>query len=244
MNNFDLRKFLTENKLTSNSKSLNESIDEDSHSDYKPGTIAPKDLYHSDKHGKLVGLDDVDDKYHDSLKDYLVVKKGDKVPSPMDEENGKSLTEAMTVVGNTPEETEKNAEEIVALANKLGIKATIERRADGSIYGVDVEGRGHKQLDALQKRQLDAFQQKEPVTVKPGQKLKKLTVGGKTYELGDFDPNDDGRIESIEKYSNGYAITGGVYADYGDGDDPKEMYSYAIDLKGNEMDEEDLQGRD
>jgi len=89
MNNFDLRKFLTENKLTSNSKSLNESIDDDSYSDYKPGTIAPKDLYYSDRHGKLVGFDDVDDKYHDSLKDYLVVKKGDKVPNPMDEENGK-----------------------------------------------------------------------------------------------------------------------------------------------------------
>ena len=89
MNNFDLRKFLTENKLTSNSKLLNESIDEDLHSDYKPGTIAPKDLYHSDKHGKLVGLDDVDDKYHDSLKDYLVVKKGDKVPNHMDEKNSK-----------------------------------------------------------------------------------------------------------------------------------------------------------
>ena len=53
MNNFDLRKFLTENKLTSNSKSLNESIDDDSYSDYKPGTIAPKDLYYSDRHGKF-----------------------------------------------------------------------------------------------------------------------------------------------------------------------------------------------
>ena len=74
-------------------------------------------------------------------------------------------------------------------------------------------------------------------------RLKKLTVGGKTYEIGDFDPNDDGRIESIEKYPNGYFITGGVYSDYGDGDDPKEGYGYAIDLKGNEIDEEDLEGR-
>ena len=73
--------------------------------------------------------------------------------------------------------------------------------------------------------------------------LKKLTVGGKTYELGDFDPNDDGRILSIEKYTNGYFITGGVYSDYGDGDEPKEGYGYAIDLDGKEMDEEDLVGR-
>ena len=73
-------------------------------------------------------------------------------------------------------------------------------------------------------------------------KLKKLKLGGKTYEVGDFDPNDDGRIMSIEKYPNGYFIQGGVYSDYGDGDAPKEGYGYAIDLKGNEMDEEDLEG--
>ena len=84
---------------------------------------------------------------------------------------------------------------------------------------------------------------KEEWTLVNGKKLKKLTVGGKTYEIGDFDPNDDGRIESIEKYPNGYAIDGGVYSDYGDGDSPKEMYVYAIDLDGNEMDEEDLEGR-
>jgi hypothetical protein len=47
---------------------------------------------------------------------------------------------------------------------------------------------------------------------------------------------------SIEKYPNGYFITGGIYSDYGDGDGPKEGYGYAIDLKGNEMDEEDLEG--
>ena len=51
---------------------------------YKPGTIAPKDLYFSDKHGKLVAMDDVDDKYHDNLE--LVYKKGDKIERPMDEE--------------------------------------------------------------------------------------------------------------------------------------------------------------
>ena len=71
--NFDLREFLTENKLTSNSRLLKE---------YDPGTIAPADLYYSDKHGKLVALDDVDDKYHDSLE--LVYKKGDRIEDPMD----------------------------------------------------------------------------------------------------------------------------------------------------------------
>ena len=76
MNNFDLRKFLTENKLTSNSKLLKES-------EYEPGSIAPADLYYSDKHGKLVAMDDVDDKYHDSLE--LVYHKGDEIEGPMDE---------------------------------------------------------------------------------------------------------------------------------------------------------------
>ena len=50
---------------------------------YSPGSIAPKDLYYSDKHGKLVAKDDVDDKYHDRLE--LVYKKGDKIEDPMDE---------------------------------------------------------------------------------------------------------------------------------------------------------------
>ena len=50
---------------------------------YRPGTIAPKDLYYSDKHGKLVAMDDVDDKYHDRLE--LVYRKGDKIEGPMDE---------------------------------------------------------------------------------------------------------------------------------------------------------------
>lgn len=80
-------------------------------------------------------------------------------------------------------------------------------------------------------------------TLKKGAKLKNLTVGGKTYEIGDFDPNDIGRIKSIEKYPNGYAITGAVYSNYGDGGKPKEMYTYGLDLDGKEMDEEDLEGR-
>lgn len=73
-------------------------------------------------------------------------------------------------------------------------------------------------------------------------RLEKLTVGGKTYEIGGFDPNDDGRIMYIEKYPNGYFITGGVYSDYGSGDPPREAYGYALDLDGNEIEQEDLQG--
>ena len=49
---------------------------------YEPGSIAPEDLYYSDKHSELVALDDVDDKYHDSLE--LVYKKGDRIEDPMD----------------------------------------------------------------------------------------------------------------------------------------------------------------
>jgi hypothetical protein len=87
MNNFDLRKFLTENKLTSNSRAV-ENEDELNETPgitlYFPGEIAPADLYYSDKHGKLVALDDVDDKYHDRIKDWLVVRKGDKIEGPED----------------------------------------------------------------------------------------------------------------------------------------------------------------
>ena len=56
---------------------------DEGYADYEPGTIAPKDLYYSDKHGKLVAMDDVDDKYHDRLE--LVYRKGDKIEGPMDE---------------------------------------------------------------------------------------------------------------------------------------------------------------
>jgi len=84
---------------------------------------------------------------------------------------------------------------------------------------------------------------KEQWTLKRGKKFQEITIGGKTYTVGDFDPNDDGRIKSIEKYPNGYAINGAVYSDYGSGDAPKEMYVYGLDLDGNEMDEEELEGR-
>jgi len=96
---------------------------------------------------------------------------------------------------------------------------------DGDIDGDDYK---HAKDKAIKKAMgKDVNEEHKP------KKLKKLTVGGKTYEKGDHDPNDDGRIMSIEKYPNGYFITG---------QDGEEGYGYAIDLKGNEMDEEDLEG--
>ena len=163
-------------------------------------------------------------------------------------EDGEVFTnEGMTVVGHTPEERKKNAEELVAKAKELGLEANIEYN-NGKISSVGIGKNGlesHPDLGDIQDRQFDDYDKNRPKDNKPSfkpKKLKKLKLGGKTYQIGDFDPNDDGRIESIEKYPNGYYITGGIYSDYGDGDDPKEGYGYAIDLKGNEMDEEDLEG--
>mgnify|MGYP001302885203 FL=1 len=167
--------------------------------------------------------------------------------------NSRSVNEGMTVVGHTPEELLKNAEELVAKAKELGLEASIKYNDnpghEDKIRSVEIGKSGiqsHPELDAIQDRQFAEYDKNKPKDTKPSfkpKRLKKLTLGGKTYEIGDDDPNDDGRIESIEKYPNGYFITGGVYSDYGDGDGPKEGYGYAIDLKGNEMDEEDLEGR-
>jgi len=162
--------------------------------------------------------------------------------------NSRSVNEGMTIVGHTPEEELKNAEELVAKAKELGLEASITYYND-RISTVEIGKSGiesHPELRDIQDRQFAEYDKNKPKDTKPSfkpKRLKNLTVGGKTYEKGDFDPNDDGRIESIEKYPNGYFISGGIYSDYGDGDDPKEEYGYAIDLKGNEMDEEDLEGR-
>ena len=161
--------------------------------------------------------------------------------------NSRLITEGLTVVGHTPEELKKNAEELVAAAEKAGRKATIEYNSKNVISNVDIGAPGlgtPAEVRAVQDRQFAEYDKNKPKDTKPSfkaKKLKKLTVGGKTYEKGDLDPNDDGRIMSIEKYPNGYYIQGGIYSDYGDGDGPKEGYGYAIDLKGNEMDEEDLE---
>ena len=163
--------------------------------------------------------------------------------------NSKSLKEDLTVVGHTPEEEKRNAEELVAAAEKAGRDAKIKYDGD-RIVSVDIGAPGlgtPDEVRAIQDKQFADYDKNKPKDDNGGMhkpaRLKKLTVGGKTYEIGDFDPNDDGRIMSIEKYPNGYYITGGVYTDYGDGDGPKEGYGYAIDLDGNEMDEEDLEGR-
>ena len=70
MNNFDLKKFLVENKLTANSKMLSEAAE-------KPTIKILKDLYYFDKLGSLGALADVDEKYHSGAK--LVFKKGKSV---------------------------------------------------------------------------------------------------------------------------------------------------------------------
>jgi len=162
------------------------------------------------------------------------------------------LYEMRSISGNSEEEIKKNAEELLALAKKIGLdKAEIRYNDDGSVDGVElndtVEDRNDgktQKISDLQSKHYHASKAgspKQEPSFKP-KRLYKLTIAGKTYEKGDLDPNDDGRIMSIEKYPNGYFITGGVYSDYGDGDGPKEGYGYAIDLKGNEMDEEDLEG--
>jgi hypothetical protein len=66
MANFDLRKFLNENKLTRASKTLTEAAE-------KPTIKILKDLYYFDKLGSLGAKDDVDEKYHSGAK--LVFKK-------------------------------------------------------------------------------------------------------------------------------------------------------------------------
>ena len=168
-------------------------------------------------------------------------------------QNSQALVEMLTISGNSEEEIKKNAEELLALAKKVGLgKAEIRYNDDGSVDGVELNDTVEDRNDG-KTRKVSDLQDKQYHSAKAGRpeqepsfkpkKLKKLTIGGKTYEKGDFDPNDDGRIMSIEKYPNGYFITGGIYSDYGDGDGPKEGYGYAIDLKGNEMDEEDLEGR-
>ena len=77
------------------------------------------------------------------------------------------------------------------------------------------------------------------------EKLDSIELGGKLYELGNDDPNDDGIVIQIEKHPNGYFITGGVYSepeDYvNDPENPREGYGYALSLDGQPMDEDDLE---
>tara|TARA_R100000908_G_scaffold25583_1_gene11751 strand:- start:181 stop:729 length:549 start_codon:yes stop_codon:yes gene_type:complete len=72
-----------------------------------------------------------------------------------------------------------------------------------------------------------------------------LTIGGHKYEVGSNDPREDGIIIKIEKFPNGYMITGGIYSEPEDfvrnPENPNEGYGYALDLEGNPMDEDDLE---
>ncbi len=76
------------------------------------------------------------------------------------------------------------------------------------------------------------------------EKITKVELGGKVFEIGSDDPNDDGIVIEIEKHANGYFITGGVYSDpedyVTDPENPREGYGYALTLDGQPMDEDDL----
>ena len=115
------------------------------------------------------------------------------------------------------------ASAVLKLVDKLGEK---ENQAIMNNPKLD------RAMDLL--RQLSGEKQEKEVNeaFKP-KKLKKVTVGGKTYEKGELDPDDDGKILRIEKFPNGYFITAST---------GREGYGYAIDLKGNEIDEDDLEG--
>ena len=79
--------------------------------------------------------------------------------------------------------------------------------------------------------------------IKENQTVDRVDIGGKVYDVGSDDPDDEGIILSITKHSNGYFIMGGVYSeveDYFYGEEPEEGYGYAIDLEGNPMSEDDL----
>jgi hypothetical protein len=77
------------------------------------------------------------------------------------------------------------------------------------------------------------------------EKLESIELGGKLYEIGNDDPNDDGLVIKIEKHPNGYFITGGVYSEpedfVNDPENPREGYGYALTLDGQPMDEDDLE---
>ena len=271
MDNFDLRKFLAENRAPDDRPPENLELDgdydkggkyysEDGAEAFRIQPFKMNDIeytkHEANRMGRyIVGLRGEELKKF--ISDYMGAWEADKGDTEagraFKEAMGKGVNEALTVSGNSEEEIKKNAEELLALAKKVGLdKAEIKYSDNGNVYGVElndkVEDRNAgktRKVSDLQDKQYQAAKAVQPKDDKPSfkaKKLKKLTVGGKTYEKGESDPNDDGRIESIEKYPNGYFISGGVYSDYGDGDGPKEGYGYAIDLKGNEMDEADLEG--
>ena len=116
----------------------------------------------------------------------------------------------------------KNEEESIPYEEGKGK----DHDGDGDIDSDDYMAAKDKAIKKAMGKDKEANEQFKP------KKLKKITVGGKTYEKEELDPNDDGRILRIEKYPNGYFITGST---------GREGYGYAIDLKGNEIDEDDLE---
>lgn len=193
MSNFNIKKFLTENKLTEASRRTNE--EEHFSSDSKNLKEEPGELF----------LDAVFNFINDEFRsgnisetDFITIKN-------YIDDNDEDLLQLQdrSPVGLAKELIEK------ALQRKLYKGSTLEEEENSSIP------------------------------------LKDLSVGGKTYEVGSWDPDDDGVIRSIEQFPNGYWITAGTYdhiEDYYDGEEPKEGYGYALDLDGNEMDELELQG--
>ena len=128
--------------------------------DYRPGSVAPEDLYYSDKHGKIVSIDDVDDKYHDSLE--LVYKKGDKIEGPMDEATRQDLG-------------------MVSSISKRRAKAHLKNPSnDGSkVYGLDKDGKRVRiksinDVDKFTKFEIDADLNENKVADKDIEKEIKL----------------------------------------------------------------------
>ena len=71
-NNFDLKKYLVENKLTTNSKMLAEGEESK-----KPSIKVLRNLYYFDKLGSVAAKEDIDEKYHKDSN--LIFKKGTTV---------------------------------------------------------------------------------------------------------------------------------------------------------------------
>ena len=108
-------------KMRKDGKDSDDFVDEE----YEPGSIAPEDLYYSDKHGRIVAIDDVDDKYHDSLE--LVYKKGDKIEGPMDEKKGNHHDEEIiSFIADTYIQNAKDGDRAYAGFRDLNIRDAVQ----------------------------------------------------------------------------------------------------------------------
>ena len=108
-------------KMRKDGKDSEDFVDEE----YEPGSIAPEDLYYSDKHGRIVAIDDVDDKYHDSLE--LVYKKGDKIEGPMDEKKGNHHDEEIiSFIADTYIQNAKDGDRAYAEFRDLNIRDAVQ----------------------------------------------------------------------------------------------------------------------